>query len=254
MSKFLLAIFAFPLLLLGQGTILAPLMQQKPSGALGTITFGTSAGSGAEPSGANSTATTSAFSLTAGQLLVCLARNAAQTADSLTVSDLANNTNWQSETAVVNTNGSLGMSQIFYSFTTNGNASETVTVTDNTASQDYFTLSCATASKSGSSWYLDAYPTPNTSAGSTTPTTNSFSTVQTKEIIFAWANGYGGQTWTAGTIGGTSATGSWTNGSGNADQMGEYIITTTAQSGITGTFSTSGNHPWVAYAISFYNQ
>jgi hypothetical protein len=221
------------------------------------ITFGGHVDSGAENGASVSSVTTGVFSLTAGQLVVCVARSATPTTyDYLT--DVAGNV-WARQGQLSQTTNRLG--DIWYSFTQTGNASETVTLNllpnDTGAS-----LNCGYWSKTASSWNVDYTITAtgnttawaNSSSNGSTLTSKTFSDSSATELLVCAGVSASGQTFTAGTIGGTAAAGSWTNGTNGttADQMTEYLIPTSLQAGITCGETIGASNSWNMAVAGFY--
>ncbi len=148
-----------------------------------------------------------------------------------------------------------------YSITTNGSASETVTLQYG-SNAPYGTFLCGQFSKSpGYTWAFD--PTSGPAAAfyttnGTVMTTPPFSTAQPIELIVNCDTSYeGGLEYFAGTIGGANAAGAYfdvNNGLGDGnDQICQYLTTSTVQSNITAVARISnGYNPWGTQIMSFY--
>ena len=223
------------------------------SPAYASISFVNHADNGGETGGSGNSWDTGSFSLTAGNLLVCIvgAVNGSQT---YSAHDAAGNT-WVGTSTINNASGAK--SEIFYSFTTNGTSTETVTV-DSSLSVIAGVLTCGQWSKTLQNWTLDAQPSPkdDSGGGSTPMVTNSFSTTQSDEVLVGLFRAAANDTYTTSTakIAGNTASGVFTNTGTNGstiDSVISYLLATSTYSNATASVSISPADNWNAHLLSF---
>lgn len=206
--------------------------------------FGTpSKGSGGQLS-SSSTATASAVNTGAGDLIVVAvgwARNGSANVSSIT--DTVGN----SFTAGTLVTGITGAHRMFYCLSSAGaNASNVVQVTFG-AAQSYAYVYVWSVPISGGSAAFDLEATAASSSSNNHPTTGTFSTTGTDEIVFAGAiNDFSGITYTAGTgysIDGSSIV------SGLAGT--EHVTFSSTQSGIVADLHQGSSTDWLVSAMAF---
>lgn len=218
------------------------------------ITHVSDAASGGEVSTVVSSISTTTvnYAVSVGNLLVCFGR--ASGIATITLSDTAGNTFTATNSAV--SNSSIGTNQLFYSVITAASSADVITQAMSPGS-NYNTLVCRQFSKAGGSWHLDAAPAGVSNVGSSTATSNTFTTTQATELILFIYTSYGGNSpspSTAPTIGGVGvSTTQYTNAT-VSDQWNFYLLASTVQTGITGTTTLASTDPWAAWVASFYAQ
>lgn len=189
------------------------------------------------------------ITLTSGNLLYVVAgfNGNGSGCGTITVSDTASNT-YTPISAYVNQ--SYNCSRDYYANNITG-GSVTISVQSTPNAAKSFTVYEISGLDTSSP--LDAN---NSKTCSASPCTSaSFSTAQADEIIFVGATDYYTGTWSAGSIGGTTATiasgGSQNGGDGVLNSAIEYRIVSSTQSSITGSISKTGSIYMALFVASF---
>lgn len=199
----------------------------------------------ANPSGHTTTGT---FTTSLGDMIVGLAVTGTTVGASVTsVSDVAGNTytvvGSPSTSANSGTSGSIFL--VYCLAATHASAVNAITV--NFSSSANFTLSFAWDIPLTGTAYFDTYASAGGASGSSTPTTASYSTTGTDEIVLSIAtNDLTGETYTAGG-GYTLDSAAFATGTGGA----QHIQFSSTQSGITTSMTSTGSGTFLIGAGAF---
>lgn len=204
---------------------------------------------------------TSNFNSTAGNSETCLARSTATFATaSGDLTDAGGNSYFLLQAAVVDDGaGSPTVyTTAFYSLMTVSVTNNSITWEPQSGIVTSGTVTCVQYSPPAGHTFSPDSPSvvvgKSSGTNGTTATSAFFSTLVGNELILGmWATDATGDTFTAGTIGGTSATLRATNGTNGAGAVTaiESLSPSTAQTNITATGTTAGSNAWIMLTIGF---